>query len=560
MGAPELTRPVRAAAVVVLLALFFSIASTTAIRKSNTWDESAHILAGYAYLAESMDYLSPLNHTVLGRSISGFFPWLLLDLDFDPAVKPEGAPGSNFFPYSLKFLFENRTPGMTVLIWARLGNMLVGCLLGLFVYLWSAELWGVRGGLFSLFLYALSPNILAHAGLATTDMPVTAFFFLSAFFLYRLATRGISALDLFAAAAFISLALTTKHTALLLGPLVAASFFATMRIESVKKTAVAYVFLIVTVYAAIWAIYGFRFHSQSLNYVQPVWGMVSGSVFAPLFDLLRSMKFLPEAYLYSLAGALSSAGTGREAYLLGEFSVSGWWYYFPITFLIKTPVPTLLFLAATVVYIFTAGTKDRVKALCLIAPVLLVFLTAASQKVNIGLRHVLPAYPFIFALLGFVPGIRTGSVRAAKGVFSAACLWYVVAAAIIYPHQLAYFNEFVGGPDNGHRYLIDSNMDWGQDLIGLKDYMDDNGIERIKLGYFGYTDPRYYGIDYVYMPSHMIKDPQLPEGGVVALEGWFAVSATLLQGGYLPDRDFYITFRETEPVDKVGYSIFLYRF
>lgn len=562
MRFPELTRQKRAVAVFVLISVMFVLTSTIAAKKSNTWDEPAHILAGYAYLAEGMDYLSPLNHTVLGRSISGFFPWLLLDLDFDPAVKPEKAPESNFSPYSLEFLFENKSGGMTVLFFSRLGNMLIACLLGLFVYLWSAELWGARGGFLSLFLYVLSPNILAHSALATTDLPVTAFFFISAYYLYRIPVRGITPARIFGAAFFVSLALTTKHTALLLAPLFVASFAATFRTVTTRKTVISYVFLAVVVYASIWAIYGLRFHSPSPYYVQPMWDTVGDSMFAPLFDFLRGIRFLPEAYLYSLAGSLSSAELGREAFFMGEFSIEGWWYYFPVAFLIKTPIPTLFLLAAALVYLFAAGTKERVKAACLVVPVVIVFGAAVSQKVNIGLRHVLPAYPFIFTLIGFVPNIRTESVKTAKAVFYAACAWYFLTAAYIYPHQLAYFNGFVGGPDKGHRYLIDSNIDWGQDLVGLKSYMDEKGIEKIKLGYFGYTDPRYYGIDYVYLPSMIIDDPQLPEDGTVNLEGWFAISATMLQGGYLPqrDKDFYRIFREAEPVDKIGWSIFIYRF
>jgi hypothetical protein len=150
-------------------------------------------------------------------------------------------------------------------------------------------------------------------------------------------------------------------------------------------------------------------------------------------------------------------------------------------------------------------------------------------------------------------------LKSAKAVFYAACLWYLYAGLSIYPHQLAYFNEFVGGPANGYKYLVDSNLDWGQDLAGLKDYMDEKGVERIKLAYFGFSDPGYYGIEYEYLPSYLILEPQNVKGAV-PVEGWFAISATLLQGLYLPDPETYRFLREVRPVDTIGHSIFIYRF
>jgi hypothetical protein len=244
---------------------------------------------------------------------------------------------------------------------------------------------------------------------------------------------------------------------------------------------------------------------------------------------------------------------------MGEFSTTGWWYYFSIAFLIKTPVAAILLLIASVLYLFVADKEDSGKAMYMILPALLVFIAVSLQKVNIGLRHVLPVYPFIFTLIGFVPNIRTRSLKAAKAVFYAACLWYLYAAISIYPHQLAYFNEFIGGPANGYKYLVDSNLDWGQDLPGLKKYMDEKGIERIKLAYFGFSDPGYYGIEYEYLPSYQILEPQNVKEAV-PVEGWLAISATMLQGLYLPDPGTYASLREARPVDTIGHSIFIYRF
>lgn len=545
----------RDAAAVVLVAVFIALALLISMKKSNTWDEPAHMMAGHAYLAEGMDYLSPLNHPVTGRMLPALLPYLLLDLAFDPDVKPEGAPGSNFFSYALDFLHEG---GKAHLVLGRLMNILLGALLGAYVYVWSRALWGWWGGTFSLLLYALSPNVLAHSSLATTDMPITAFFFISVFYLWSLGTRGVMPVRVVSAALFISLALTSKHTALLLVPVFLVSFVSAAREGSPRRAAAGFASIFILAYIFIWALYGFRYHSAGPHYAPLDWASLAPSIFTPVISAFKALKILPEAYLYSIAGVLSSVETGKPAFLMGEHSASGWWYYFIIAFIIKTPVPTLLFLGASLVLAFSSRER-RERAAWLVFPALVVFILVSAQKVNIGLRHMLPVYPFVFALGGLIPAVMAGARGAGRIVFSVLLAWYVYAAAFITPHQLAYFNELVGGPSNGYKYLVDSNLDWGQDLGGLKRYMERKGIERVALGYFGYADPSWYGIEYDYLPSFHVENPKNVKAEV-RLEGWFAISATMLQGVYMRDRAYYDIFKGFEPVDTIGHSIFIYYF
>lgn len=545
-------------ACVFFLTVFAAEASYIASRKSNTWDESAHILAGYAYLKEGMDYLSPLNHPALGRAIQGVFPAALLDLDFNPKVMPEEAKGSDFFPYSIKFLYANKTDGDKVLFLSRLGNIMLGVLLGAFVFKWSRELWGGKGGVFSLFLYALCPNVLAHSSLATTDLPITAFFFISAYYLYRAVKFGPGIKDIAFFSVFFALALTSKHTAFLLLPVILLALIFNLREGRPVQTISRYVLAAFAVYFMIWAVYGFRYHSPSPDYAPLYWDKFSGARFEGVFDILRQWKALPEAYLYGISGVASGISSGKSAFLMGEYSNQGWWYYFLIAFLLKTPVAALFFIAAAVVYM-TPDRENRKKALFLILPAAVVFIVMSTQKVNIGLRHILPVYPFLLALAGFAPNIRTESRKAAKALFIMGSAWYIYSNVMIFPHQLAYFNEFAGGPKNGYRYLVDSNLDWGQDLKGLKEHMDRKGIKKIKLAYFGLSDPGLFDIDYDYLPSYVVINPENVQEAV-PLKGWFAISATMLQGVYLPNHDFYKAFKDLTPVDTVGYSIFIYHF
>lgn len=548
----------RLAPPVLLLVVFITLSAFIAMKKSNTWDEPAHMMAGYAYLTEGMDYLSPLNHPVFGRSLAALFPALLLDLDFDVTVEPEGAAGSRFFPYSLEFLHENRTPGQKVLILGRLSNILLAAVLGAFLYAWSKRLWGAKGGLLTLFLFILSPDMLAHSSLATTDLPAAAFFLITAYYLYRTADDGASAGKTGLAAFFFALCLVSKHTAVLLTPFIPAAFAIGWLKNKTGKPLYHLPLFCALAYFFVWAVYGFNHHSVSHGYTAPDWSALPPSVAASSLKALSEWKVLPESYLYGLAGSVSGAGSGRQAFFMGRYSTDGWALYFPATFLMKTPVALLILLTAALVY-FTREKERFLKALFVILPPLVVFFAFSSQKVNIGLRHVLPAYPFIFLMAGYAANIKTESARAARAVFLACISWYAYAAASIFPHQLAYFNELVGGPRNGYKYLVDSNLDWGQDLPGLREFMINNGIERIKLAYFGFCDPKYYGVEYDYLPSYYIPEPVNLRDSV-ELKGWFAISATMLQGVYLPDRDLYRVFREMEPAATIGYSTFIYRF
>ena len=152
--------------------------------------------------------------------------------------------------------------------------------------------------------------------------------------------------------------------------------------------------------------------------------------------------------------------------------------------------------------------------------------------------------------------------RLARWILGILCIWAVWEAALIYPHYLAYFNGLVGGPSGGRYMLVDSNLDWGQDLKGLKSYMERNGIRKVKLAYFGLGDPTHYGIDYDLLPSYAIRGQPLCQGespGVFELKGTIAVSATLLQGLYCT-ADFYRILRAMKPTANVGYSIYIYQF
>jgi 4-amino-4-deoxy-L-arabinose transferase-like glycosyltransferase len=561
--------------VALLLIIFAVQAFSSALQKSNIWDESGHLLSGYVYQKKGMDWLEP-SHPPFGRMLATV-PLLFLPLDDQlKSVHPQEADNSNFYAASLVFLFENRISGERLLATSRLMVILLGVILGLYVYRWALLLYGVKGGLLALFLYSLSPNILAHARLVTTDFPATALAFIAMYHFWSF-TRQPGVKRAIAAGLFLGLAFATKYNTLfVLLPMATWALWAlvsTLHQDPAagppRRIVVRLLTMGVVAYITIWGVYGFRFRSPLYQKQMTQGAVYSWEKNRPSFPLLasamdgfRQARILPESYIYGLCRLLARGQEGHSSYLMGRVSTTGWWYYFPLAFLFKTPVSTLLLLFATLLFFPKVKEAPWSSLNFLLLPAVVVFFFTSRQHINIGLRHVLPAYPFLLVLTARVVHYKSQHQKLARWILGLLCIWAVWEAALIYPHYLAYFNGLVGGPSGGRYMLVDSNLDWGQDLKGLKSYMERNGIRKVKLAYFGLNDPAYYGIDYDPLPSYAIMGQPICEAespAVLELKGTMAVSATLLQGLYCPG-DFYRILRGREPIANIGYSIYIFQF
>jgi len=262
-----------------------------------------------------------------------------------------------------------------------------------------------------------------------------------------------------------------------------------------------------------------------------------------------------------IRAVLDLAGGGRPGYLLGQISTEGWWYYFPIAFAVKTPVPTLLGLILGTV---TLVRRPRRADLFIGIPPLLFFAALSMARLNLGYRHLLPVIPFLALHIGRLaepttPWFRPGLARPSLFLLLA---WLGVGTVALYPHFLAYFNPIGGGPENGWRILVDSNIDWGQDLIGLRRWMEREDVNRVRLSWFGSAPPEAYGVPHERLPGlpHGYElwqdppfDPDQPEPGV------YAISVTNLVGVVLPDPTLYGWFMERTPDARIGHSVFIYR-
>jgi hypothetical protein len=257
---------------------------------------------------------------------------------------------------------------------------------------------------------------------------------------------------------------------------------------------------------------------------------------------------------------LGFAGGGRPAYLLGEVSNEGWWYYFPVAFAVKTPLATLIGMVVATGLVVRRPTRDD---LFILIPPAIFFFISTTARLNLGYRHLLPILPFLAVHIG---RLAKRSVFKPKPVLTYLAIglaaWLAISTLSIYPHFLAYFNAIGGGPERGWRVLVDSNIDWGQDLKGLGIWMEQEDVERVKLSWFGSARPEAYGIVHDLLPGLPYGfsawedppfNPEQPEPGV------YAISVSNLVGVAFPDHDLYAWFRARQPSTKIGYSLFIYR-
>ena len=486
-------------AVFFLLAIMFFNCVTAIREKSNTWDESGHLLAGYAFLKEGIDYLEP-SHPPLARLFSAL-PLLFFNLEsnLQSVLPPSILTGreSNFYTSSVKFLFENAVSGKKLLFWARIPNIILGIILGVYIFLWGKEVFGKKAALLSLCCYSFCPNILANAELITTDFPLTALFFIASYHLYKLSQK-INLQRILTSGITLGFLFTIKYTGAFILPSILFLFIFLAIKESQyiigckKRVVYKYLSLLISIlliaYITIWGIYGFHYRTNiaTAQWIELLYGQNN-----PLINI----PILPESYIYGLTKLFQRSNDGHSAFLIGKYSTQGWWYYFIVAFMIKTPIPIIILLFFLLICYKKFPRKYPTIILSLL-PIGIFFIITSTQHINIGIRHILPIYPFIYLLIGGLSSIKLHNLQLINFILTCLIIWHVYNAYSIYPHHLAFFNELIGGPKNGYKYLVDSNLDWGQDLPGLNKYMERKKISKINLSYFGCSNPSYYNIDY----------------------------------------------------------------
>jgi tetratricopeptide (TPR) repeat protein len=562
-----------AAALIIFAVAYGALEWFAYTQKSATIDEPIHLTTGYAALAER-DYRVETTHPPFMRMWAALPLLFMDDVHLDTSVIDRTEPaawhsGATAFDFSTKFLYVDNDADR-LLNAARFMIVLCGILLGILVFSWAYEWLGFTAAVCGLVFYTLSPNIAAHASLVTTDIGITCFIFGTIYFLWR-TTRRLSPLNLTGLSIFFALAIVTKFSGLILGPMVLALLIAAVRQRTAitPRTATAIVALLAVVsFVAVWAIHGFRYAPSESPSWQ--WHLEEAPLartvpmIAAATGWIDGHRLLPNAFTEGFLIFAQSMLPPNHAYLAGEHSEEGWWYYFVVAFLIKTPIALItLTVIGAVVLVRRRHELELKNEVFVLVPVLLYLVVSSANTFHVGIRHLLPIYPFIL-LIGAAGAIMLVHGRAGRVALGGMLAFWVWVVADVYPHTLTYFNHFVGGPANGYKYLADSNVDWGQGLKLLKQWMDRQSVPQIGLAYFGTADPAYYDIDYTPLPAatpgldlpsiaKMWTKPRLP--------GYVAVGATVLTGVYLDPQWqlFYRGLQQTTPVAVLGNSIFVYR-
>ena len=521
-----------------------ALSSSSVSRKSATYDETAYLGTGnYILKFHRFDDIAALRHPVFW-TVWHDLPLLVLSSIPDSVWQQDSEilRGQDIIALRQDDLLLNA---------CRFMVLPFGLLLGLVVFDWSRELYGLSGAFVALTVYCFSPNILANASLITPDISLSCFTVVTAWRLWKLAKNDTLLNRIWAGFTF-GLMLLSKHTGLLIGliliitDIVYRTTAKQIDWRSWRETWAGlrhWPILIAIAVFILWAAYGFQV--------------------APLTWPSGLRTWLPAApYFQGAVIQYQQSRLPHSFFLMGMHSHSGWWYYFIIVCLIKIPVAILLLLLGLVVLRRRLGMQTYCDELFLALPFGFLFLyLSCFNTIQNGFRYLLPAYPLLIIMLGnYGPAFgRSLAVRISGGLL---LLWLIVSSLVAWPNYISYFNELIGGLRQGYHWLGDSNVDWGQDLKELKRYMAELGIDRVQLSYFGTADPAHYGINYEYLPSSsgfLKPTPPLPEGHEPAR--YLAISTYDYQGiGFYEksEENAYRFLYDYVPNDIVGGSILIF--
>ncbi|MCE9562504.1 MAG: phospholipid carrier-dependent glycosyltransferase [Planctomycetes bacterium] len=484
-----------------------------------TFDEGVHLAAGYSYWATGSFALNAEDPPLLKLLWS--LPLVLSNgppYPRDVAIAAE----NNHWQIADALLYHSGLPASSLLGPARHVNLFLGCglvlLVGWVAYrVWGSPLAGVAGCAFA----AADPTLLALSCVLSTDMGVALFGLLTCYLFWEYAaapSRGL----LIALGISFGLMLGAKFSALglVVGLAVAGAIFV-WRGETLALPGKAE-----------------RGYRPALELALRV-GVIGVVTLATMYAFIEFPEWA-KGLKFQLTR--DSHGDGM-AYLNGDISRTGWFHYFLVALVLKLPLGLLI--AAGIACIRSPLACPR-RTVFLVVPPLVFLLLASYSRVNVGVRAVLPCVPFLYLLAAGLA--MPGRWRIARGVVLAACLgWCVVAAQRANPHEISYFNELAGSENE--KYLADSNLDWGQGLPALKQWMDTNGVEVVYLSYFGTDRPESHGIRFQRLPGY----GQLDAAGSETIPAnaprhVVAVSTNHMLGLFLDDPETYRWLRSRKPI------------
>jgi len=556
---------------------------------SPTNDEVAHIGAGYSYLLQHNMRLNA-EHPPLVKDLAAL-PLLFLNLKSDLLFQAPvfwlgdiTAESQWGFGHILLFKLGNNADQMLHLV--RLPMLAFFILAGWFMFKWLYDMYGTRSAIIGLTLFSFSPTVLAHGGLVTTDMASTATILLS-MYLFIKYLKNQTRKNLVITGLGLGIALSAKFSSLLLIPffLIVALLYRKVAQDNksqitsrlVLNTVLIVVAGFALIVAPLYLVNNYKYQPrQQARDTQ----IILGELYGNNSKITRSIVWLSDKPVLRLAGEylLGTAIINQrftavgEIYFLGKLQKSVGLVYFPIMFLVKEALPWLIIIGLGLALVFrkrnwqgqavsnfVGWTKNNFTEFVMLLWVLIYILASLNSHLKIGIRHLLPIYPFLIILsLGQFNKITSWRWKRIYNFAVPALLaWLIIDAFISFPHYIAYYNEIVGGSANGYEYAVDSNLDWGQDLKRLGQWTDENKIQKIEIDYFGWSDSKYYlGNKFIPVNSDRYKNAKDFQTHNRS-GGWIAVSATtLFQRSY----GVYTWLRPFAPTTTIGNSIYIWHF
>jgi 4-amino-4-deoxy-L-arabinose transferase-like glycosyltransferase len=559
------------------LLVIFAVEVTLPSRElSATWNEPYHILAGYSYW-QNGDYGVNPEHPPLAKLV-GAFPLLFMHLKTPRVGRDESKPAANMQGQALVY----RNNADAVLLRARLAEAVVGLVLVLLLFEAGYRMFGAGAAWIAAALAVFEPNLLAHSTLVTTDFAFACFYLAAIYALWRM-TGKPTLRRLAGCGVMTGLALASKHSAIILVPTLAllAAWEIACRAKSVGPNGSARRGLLareIRIWAArltviyglavlvLWGFYGFRFPARPDGL--PLWqtpasyiALLPGHLAPWLLTTATRFKLLPESYLFGLTDVIWITTSTRMSFLLGHLYPHGLWYFYPTAFVIKSTLGFLALLTLAVIAVKSWSGESHRQAAYLLVPPVLFMAAAMNAGTNMGIRHVLPVYPFL--ILAAAAGAWTLAQRRPAWALVVVALLTIHAASSLHtmPNYLAYSNELFGGTSQTYKNLSDSNVDWGQGLREARQYLEQRNIKDCWFAYIGTADTSYYQLPCKMLPNPFVRggpgSHQVPPDiyhGVVLVNASEAAGVYFGAGALNP----YGDFMKAKPVANIGGSVLVY--
>lgn len=616
--------------IIFSLALTVFLSIMNARNDSMIYDEDAHIPAGYSYLKTFDMRLNP-EHPPLLKDLSAI-PLLFINPALDTTKDFwEQNPNDAQWNSGKSFLFNSGNDPDQIIFWSRLPIILIFVLLSLFIFFWTKEIAGIGAGLLAFTLFTFDPNILGHNHYVTTDLGIAAFItFVFYYFLKFL--KNPNRKNVWLLGLFLALVQLTKFSSVLIFPVFGLILIIyaiaklarhpkdtnlKFRLNNLRKYIWKFIIAFAISIAIVWIAYflsTFNMPEEKLPQIVDHYftkgDAMSVNAKKAIISLNENPILRPMAiYLFGVFRVFQRVAGGNVIYFFGQISTHGFFSYFPVVFLLKTPLTTLalIFSALAIAlynlfkrlrvdskverfgsfsYVYTrlrSFVRTRTTESLLLLFIFIYCLTSITGRLNIGLRHLFPIFPFIYILVAktifsFLKKIKPRiEKRLAYGIVIVLATVLIFETIAVYPNYMSYFNSLAGGSKNGYRYVTDSNADWGQDLKRLKNWIEEYNhcamqsqpqkcnsnrysidpakpIDKIRVDYFGLANLNYYLGEY-FEPWWKSRRP--------IEEGYYAISTLFLQEGIYDHRiendESYRWLINKKPFHQVGTSILIYK-